>query len=459
MTDSRASAIQYANDHSKDFLDALQEFARIPSISADTAYRGDIARAADWVATRLRMLGMKNVNIYPTAGNPVVYGEDLDAGGKAPTVLIYAHYDVQPPEPLEKWESAPFDPTVRGENLYSRGVSDMKGQVIAALAALESVMRTGSLPINVKVLIEGEEEVGSPSLEHFIPEHNDLLTCDAVLNPDAGMIAADIPSITYGLRGLAYFELRIFGPSQDLHSGTFGGAIHNPAQVLCELVAAMHDDNGRVTLPGFYAKVRPLDAEERGELARMPMDEAFFLRASGAPALWGEAGYTAAERVGVRPTLEVNGLVSGYTGMGAKTVLPAYAMAKISTRLVPDQQPNEIRGQLTRFLDAHAPKTVRWELDDLLGGPASISDRHSPAVQALAAAMETVWGKRPVFVREGGSVPVVAQFQRHLGVDSVNTGFGLLDDGAHSPNEKLHLPTFHRGIQALIHFIFNLGMK
>jgi acetylornithine deacetylase/succinyl-diaminopimelate desuccinylase-like protein len=273
------------------------------------------------------------------------------------------------------------------------------------------------------------------------------------------MIAADIPSVTYGLRGLAYFEVRVYGPSQDLHSGSFGGTIHNPAQVLCELVAVMHDENGRVTLPGFYDRVRQLSEEERRELARVPTDEAFFKQAAGVPALWGEPEYTPAERVGARPTLEVNGLLSGYTGAGAKTVLPAYAMAKISTRLVPDQDPKEVYGQLKRFLEAHAPETVRWELEELVGGPASLSDRHSAAVQSLSRAIESVWGKRPVFVREGGSVPVVAQFQQHLGVDSVNTGFSLLDDGAHSPNEKLHLPTFYRGIDALIHFFFNLGSK
>jgi acetylornithine deacetylase/succinyl-diaminopimelate desuccinylase-like protein len=253
--------------------------------------------------------------------------------------------------------------------------------------------------------------------------------------------------------------LRVFGPSQDLHSGSFGGTIHNPAQVLCELIAAMHDANGRVTLPGFHDKVRKLSEEERRELARVPTDEAFFKQASGVPALWGEPEFTPAERVGARPTLEVNGVLSGYTGAGAKTVLPAYAMAKISTRLVPDQDPKEVYGQLKRFLEAHAPKTVRWELDELVGGPASLSDRHSPAVQSLSRAIETVWGKRPVFVREGGSVPVVAQFQQYLGVDSVNTGFSLLDDATHSPNEKLHLPTFYRGIDALIHFFFNLGGK
>jgi acetylornithine deacetylase/succinyl-diaminopimelate desuccinylase-like protein len=459
MTDPRTSALQYAHEHRQEFLNILKEFAGIPSISADPAHKADIQRAAEWVAGRLHALGMKNVTIYPTAGHPVVYGTSPKAGLQAPTVLVYGHYDVQPPEPLEKWQSGPFEPTVRGENLYGRGVSDMKGQVMASLAAIESIVRTGELPVNIKMLIEGEEEVGSPNLEQFIPEHKDLLACDAVLNPDAGMIAADIPSVTYGLRGLAYFEVRVYGPSQDLHSGSFGGTIHNPAQVLCELVAAMHDENGRVTLPGFYGRVRQLSEEERRELARVPTDEAFFKRASGVPALWGEPEYTPAERVGARPTLEINGLLSGYTGAGAKTVLPAYAMAKISTRLVPDQDPKEVYGQLKHFLEAHAPKTVRWELQELVGGPASLSDRHSAAVQSLSRAIESVWGKRPVFVREGGSVPVVAQFQQHLGVDSVNTGFSLLDDGAHSPNEKLHLPTFYRGIDALIHFFFNLGSK
>jgi acetylornithine deacetylase/succinyl-diaminopimelate desuccinylase-like protein len=381
----------------------------------------------------------------------------LAAGPGKPTYLIYGHYDVQPVEPLDLWQSPPFEPTLNGENMYARGASDMKGQVTTSFKAVEAMVRTGGLPVNIKFLIEGEEEIGSPSLGDFIAAHTELLACDLAINPDTGMLGAEIPTITYGLRGLAYFELRISGPKQDLHSGLYGGVVHNPAQVLCELVAGMHDEQGRVSLPGFYDSVRPLSEEERAELARLPVDDDFYLKQTGVPALYGEAGYTAIERVGARPTLEVNGLLSGFTGEGQKTVLPAKAMAKISMRLAPDQDHEEVHQQLRRYLEMHAPPTVRWEVIKMSGSPASVSDLHIPAVTALSRALEAVWGKRPVFRREGGSVPVVAQMKEILGVESVLTGFGLPDDNLHAPNEKIHLPTFYRGIDALIHFIDNLG--
>ena len=457
MTDHSSAALQYAQEHHELFLNDLIDFVSIPSVSTDPSAAPAMLRAAQWVASQLRSLGMSQVGIYPTGGHPVVYGEWLEAGPDKPTALIYGHYDVQPAEPLALWHTPPFEPTRRGDNLFGRGASDMKGQVTASLKAVEALVRTGRFPINVKFIVEGEEEIGSPNLGAFIREHKQLLTCDFAVNPDTGMIAADVPTITYGLRGLAYFELRLSGPDHDLHSGMFGGAIHNPAQVLCELVAGMHDNQGRVTLPGFYDRVHDLTSEERIELARLPMDEAFYLKQTGAPALHGEAGYSAMERVGARPTLEVNGLLSGFTGEGSKTVLPAKAMAKISMRLVPNQDPEEVHQQLRSYLEKHAPPTVRWELTKMAGGPASITDIHIPAVSALSDALYAVWGKRPVFRREGGSVPVVAQMQQILGVESVLTGFGLPDDNLHSPNEKVHLPTFERGIQALIHFFINLG--
>jgi len=333
----------------------------------------------------------------------------------------------------------------------------MKGQVMASLAAIEAILKTNRLPVNVKFIIEGEEEIGSPSLGQFIRSHKDLLASDFALNPDSGILSADVPTITYALRGLAYFELRLTGPDHDLHSGIFGGVVHNPAQVLSELIAGMHDAEGRITLPGFYDKVRPLDAEERADLARLPVTEAVLKSQTGAKELWGEAGYTLVERLGARPTLEVNGLLSGFTGEGSKTVLPAQAMAKISCRLVPDQDPEEVHQQMLRYLEENAPKTVQYQLIKMAGGPASISDRHSPGVEAMSRAMEQVWGMRPIFRREGGSVPVVAQFQQLLGIESVNAGFGLPDDNFHSPNEKLHLPTWYRGIDTLIHFLYNLA--
>jgi len=457
MSDRRNAAIQFAHENRQRFLNELQEILTIPSVSTDPERKADMLRAAEWVAGKMRNLGIENVQVMPTPGHPVVYGEHLRAGSKAKTMLVYGHYDVQPAEPLDLWESGAFDPTVRGDNLYARGATDMKGQVMAALKAIEAVMSAGPLPINVKFLIEGEEEIGSPSLGAFIAGHKDLLACDFALNPDSGILDPELPTITYALRGLAYFEIRLYGPSQDLHSGVFGGVVHNPAQVLCELIAGMHDDQGHVTLPGFYDSVHPMSAEERAELARLPVNEASYLAQTGAKALWGETGYTPVERTGGRPTLEVNGLLSGFTGEGSKTVLPARAMAKVSCRLVPDQDPEVVYQQLLRYLEAKAPKTVRYEVIKHAGSPASISDRHSPAIQAIQKAMEAVWGIPPVFRREGGSVPVVVQFQTHLGVESVNVGFALPGDNMHAPNEKIHLPTWARGIDTLVHFIYNLS--
>jgi len=453
MTNQLTAALSYAQEHKDQILDELIEFVSIPSVSTDPEKKTEMQRAAQWVANQLHSLGFENVRILPTARHPVVYGESLKAGSDKPTVLIYGHYDVQPAEPLELWGTPPFEPTQHGENLYGRGASDMKGQVVASLKAVEAYARTGDLPINVKYIIEGEEEIGSPNLEKFLAENKDMLYCDFAINPDTGMIDADTPTITYGLRGLAYFELRVTGPEHDLHSGIFGGAVHNPAQVLCELIAGMHDENGRVTLPGYYDSVRSLDDKERAELARLPLDETFYLEQTGAPELFGETGYTAYERVGARPTLEVNGLLSGFTEEGSKTVLPAKAMAKISTRLVPDQNPDEVYRQFKRYLEENAPPTIRWELEDLNQGDAAITDCDMPGVVALNQAMEATWGKKPVYKREGGSVPVVAQMQKILGIESVLTGFGLPDDNLHAPNEKIHLPTFFNGIDTFIRYL------
>lgn len=457
MADQLSAALSYLEQNQSRFLNELKEFASIPSISTDPNAKAEMLRAAEWVANQLRNLGCQNVQILPTAGHPVVYGEILTAGAGKPTILVYGHYDVQPAEPLELWNSPPFEPTQRGENLYARGASDMKGQVMIALKAVEALMHNGGLPVNVKFMIEGEEEIGSPNLERFIAEHRDLLSSDFALNPDTGMIGAQVPTITYGLRGMAYFELRVTGPTQDLHSGLYGGAVHNPAQALCELIAGMHDADGRVTLPGFYDSVRPLSAEERAEMALLPMDDAFYLEQTGVPALYGEAGYTSNERIGARPTLEVNGLLSGFTGEGVKTVLPARAMAKISMRLVPDQDPEQVHQQLRQYLEKHAPPTVRWELRKLAGGSPSVTDISMPGVKALYRALEDTWGVRPLYRREGGSVPVTAQMCQLLGIDSVLTGFGLPDDNLHAPNEKLHLPTFYRGIEAITRFFSLMG--
>ncbi len=455
MADQLEKALQYSDSNRENFLNTYKEILSIPSVSAEKEHLPDIQRAADWLAAQLRSLGMQRVQLFPTANSPVVYGEWLGVRD-APTVLIYGHYDVQPVDPLDQWKTGPFSPTVIGEDIFARGASDMKGQAVVTLKAVESLIQSGGLPINIKWLFEGEEEIGSPNLEAFIASHNDLLVCDFAVNPDSGMIGVDYPTITYGLRGLAYFELRVFGPAHDLHSGMYGGVVHNPANALAELIAGMHDDKGRVTLPGFYDSVRELGKEERDELSRLPIDENYFLEQTGVPGLYGEIGFTAIERTGARPTLDVNGLLSGFTGEGSKTVIPAWSMAKISTRLVPDQDHEEVHQQLLNYLEHNAPKDIRWELTNLSGNSASVSDRNNAGVRAMAKALEQVWGKRPSFKREGGSIPVVGDMQRLLGVESVICGFGLPDDNVHAPNEKQNLPTWYRGIDAYIHFFLNL---
>jgi len=457
MSNQRTAALDYAKSNNPRFISELKEFLTIPSISTDPDHQDDMVKAANWVANQFGALGLDKVEVFPTQGHPVVYGQMRSKNIDAPTILVYGHYDVQPAEPLDLWTTDAFEPVQRGENLFARGASDMKGQVMATIKALESVLNAGELPINMKFLIEGEEEIGSPNLAEFISNNLGLLECDFALNPDTGMIAADLPTITYALRGLAYFEVRIDGPDHDLHSGIYGGVVHNPAQALCELIAGMHDDEGKVTLPGFYDKVRLIDDQEREELSRLPMGEAFYIQQTGAPALWGEEMYSPVERTGARPTLEVNGIYSGFTGEGSKTVLPAWAMAKISTRLVPDQDPKEVYQQLVQYLESNSPDTVSFKVTNLVGSPASISDQRSVGVKAMQDAMQQVWGKKPLFKREGGSVPVVVLFMDLLKVDSVNCGFSLPDDNAHSPNEKLHLPTWTNGIDTIIHFIYNLA--
>jgi acetylornithine deacetylase/succinyl-diaminopimelate desuccinylase-like protein len=456
MTDARRAALEYAHQNRERFLEELKEFLAIPSISTSPDHAADIQRAAEWVAGQLNSLGMEKVQIMPTGGHPVVYGEQLNAGQDAPTVLIYGHYDVQPVDPIELWMSDPFKAEVRDDRLYARGASDMKGQVIASLKAVESIARTGSLPVNLKWLIEGEEEIGSHHLGDFIRQNAKMLRADFCINPDAGMISADAPTITYGLRGLAYFEIRVYGPDHDLHSGLFGGTVHNPAQALAELIAGMHDENGRITLPGFYDSVRKVAEAERADIARLPITAEHFLKQTGAPALWGEPDYSPEERVSIRPTLEVNGLLSGFIGEGSKTVLPAWAMAKISCRLVPDQEPEEIHKCMVEYMKQHAPQTIKWDVKNLHNSGVAITERDSAGIRAMARGLEQVWGKPPLFKREGGSIGVVVQLQKHAGVESVLTGFGLPEDNMHSPNEKLHLPTWGKGIDAFINMFYNL---
>jgi len=456
MSDAQ-KAIEYVRTNSVRYLNELKEFIAIPSISTLPEHKSDVQRGAEWVAAQLRSMNMDDVQIIPTPGHPVVYGEWLGAGNSAPTIMIYGHYDVQPVDPIELWESDPFDATVRDDYIYARGASDMKGQVLTSLKAVEAIVRTTGLPVNIKWMVEGEEEIGSHNLEEFIKNNIKLLACDYCLNPDAGMIGMDMPTITTGLRGLAYFELKVFGPSQDLHSGLFGGTIHNPAQALIELVAGMHGKNGRITIPGFYDKVRKLSKKERADFKRLPTNDKEYLKLSGVPKLWGESQFTSVERVGARPSLDVNGLLSGFTGEGSKTVLPAWAMAKLSFRLVPDQTPGEIGKKLTAYLKKNAPKTIKWELINLHNAGAALVESDSEGIKALSKAFETVWGRHPYFRREGGSIGSVVLLQQYIGADSLLNGFSLPGDNFHAPNERLHLPSFYKGIEATTHFFYNFN--
>ncbi len=450
--------LDYARSHRDDFLAELEAFLRIPSISTQPDHKPDIERAAAWLRDRLLEAGFQKAEVMPTAGHPVVYGEWMAAGPDAPTILVYGHYDVQPPDPLDLWETPPFEPTVIGDDLFARGASDDKGQLYVHVKAVEAFKEIeGAPPVNVKCIFEGEEESGSPSLEPFIREHQDLLAADVAVVSDTGMLGKGIPSIVYGLRGLTYLEVEVTGPDHDLHSGIYGGAVLNPANALCAMIAQLHDEQGRITIPGFYDRVRDLSEEERAELAEAPFDRQEWLEEAGVKTDWGEPDYTIVERTSARPTLDVNGIWGGYIEPGAKTVLPSKACAKISMRLVPDQDPTRI-GELFRdHFTAIAPEAVDVEVRGIHGGEPATVDRDSPAMRAASRAYARAFGKEPVFVRRGGSIPVVATFQKVLGLETVLLGFGLPDDRLHSPNEKFHLPNFYRGIETAIHFMQELS--
>lgn len=450
MSPSVEAALRYASGKRSELLAELRTFVSIPSVSEGTHDQSDIKKAAEWIAARLRAMRLDRVEVLPTGGHPVVCGESLAAGPSAPTILIYGHYDVQSAAPLGDWDTDPYTATVEGENLYARGASDMKGQILAAVSAAEAILRSGTPPVNLKFIIEGEEEVGSPHLAGFLEKHRELLESDFVLNCDVGMLGPGRPTIFYGLRGMFTCKLRVTGPALDIHSGAFGGVVHNPIHALSELIAGFHGADGRVTLPGFYDRVRPLSAEERADMAALPLDDASYLKQSGAPKLWGEPGYIPVERAGARPALDVVHIHGG----SPKAAIPSQADALVTVRLVPDQAPDDIQASLRSYLEKRTPPTVRWDILECGGFPASLTDRNLPAVRALARAMEKVWGTKPLFYRSGGSIGAVGQMQRILGVDSVLTGFSLPDDNIHGPNEKLHLPTWERGIDALIHFFY-----
>ena len=453
------SSIEYVRANKDSILRNLQELVAMPSISTLSEHAPDIERAANWLRQHMESIGLENARLLPTAGHPVVYADYLHAGSEKLTVLVYGHYDVQPVDPIDEWVTPPFEPAIRGDELFARGASDMKSQVIALLTGLAALNRHGGgIPVNVKVLLEGEEEIGSPNLAAFIQDNQELLAADFSLNPDAGMLGPQLPSLVYGLRGIAYFELWVHGAEADLHSGVFGGAVANPAHVMAELIAGMHDAEGRIMLPGYYDRVRSLDDAERALLTKFPLsDEQIREMAGNVPQLYGESGYSTPERVGVRPTLDVNGMYAGFIGKGSKTVLPAKAMAKISMRLVPHQDPGEVREQLRTYLNENAPPTVNWELSNLASARPVLVDRDSSTLKSAHAALQSVFGVEPIYRLEGGSVPVVSMMQDILGIDSVLMGFALPNDSVHAPNEHMHLPTFYNGIEAHIRFLTNLA--
>ena len=442
------NVIDFINTNRDRYIRELTEYLAIPSISALPQHKDDVRKAAEWTRDELTRVGLENVRIEDTPGHPVVYGEWLHAEG-APTILFYGHYDVQPVDPVDLWDSPPFEATVRDGEIYARGAADDKGQIFMHFKAIEAHMKqNGRLPVNMKVLLEGEEEVGSVNLDGFIRANRDLLKADVVVISDSPMFERGVPSICYGLRGLAYFQIDVRGSNSDLHSGSFGGALANPAMVLAQILAQMKDKGGRVKIPGYYDDVVELTEEERNAWKQLPFNEKQYRKSLGAPKLFGESGYSTLERVWARPTFEVNGLLSGFTGEGAKTVLPAVAMAKVSMRLVPNQDPEKVAQQFEDYVKKIAPKTVEVTVTKMHGGHPWMTDYHNDYVQAASRAIEKGFGQTPVFNREGGSIPVVFTFQKELGVPSVLFGVGLPDENAHAPNEKLDLGNFHNGVIA-----------
>ena len=448
--------IDYIESRRDEYLEELQTFLKIPSISTDSARRQDMQRAAEYVNEQLVASGM-TAEIVPTDGHPIVYGERLEHEDR-PTILVYGHYDVQPVAPIRLWETGPFEPDIRDDRLFARGSADDKGQLFIHFKSTQAFLQlAGELPLNVKFLVEGEEEIGSPNLPAFVDANLERLAADAAVISDTTMFSRETPSIGYGLRGLCYLQIDVQGPARDLHSGSFGGPVANPAFVLSQILASLKDENDRVLVPGFYDRVRELTSEEKEAFASLPFDEEAFVADLGVQRLAGERGYTPLEQLWARPTLEVNGLLSGFTGEGAKTVLPSKAMAKVSMRLVPDQDPDEIDALFASYVMEQAPETVSVKVTPMHGGKPWVASLDHPALKAAANAVEAGFGKRPVFQREGGSIPIVAIFQEALGIPTVLMGIGLPDENAHAPNENLYLPHFFNGIKASAYFLAEYG--
>ncbi|RIV22195.1 dipeptidase [Fibrisoma montanum] len=444
----------YLDTHKQRFLDELLELLRIPSVSADSAFKDDVRRAAEYVKEKLLAAGLDKAELYETAGHPVVYGEKIVDPAK-PTVLVYGHYDVQPADPYDLWQTPPFEPTIRNERIYARGACDDKGQFYMHIKAIEAMVATDGLPCNVKVMIEGEEEVGSDHLGTFVAQNRDMLKADVILISDTSIISNETPSLETGLRGLSYVEVEVTGPNRDLHSGVYGGGVANPINVLCDMIASLKDENGQIAIPGFYDKVVDLSDADRAELAKAPFDLDEYKRDLGIAEVAGEVGYSTNERTSIRPTLDVNGIWGGYIGQGAKTVLPSKASAKISMRLVPDQNPDEITELFARHFTAIAPPTVTVKVTPHHGGLPYVTPTDSVEFEAASRAFEQAWGKKPIPTRGGGSIPIVALFERELGIKSILMGFGLDSDALHSPNESYGLFNFYKGIETIPYFYKN----
>lgn len=442
---------EYIHTHQQRFLDELFELLRIPSVSADSRHQKDVRQAAEYVAAQLKKAGADSVELCETKGHPIVFGEKK-INSSLPTVLVYGHYDVQPPDPLNLWTSPPFEPVIKDGKIFARGACDDKGQVYMHLKAFETMMKLNQLPCNIKFMIEGEEEVGSDNLGTFVKENNNKLKADVILISDTSLISLDCPSITVGLRGLSYVEVEVTGPNRDLHSGVYGGAVANPINALSKMIASLHDGNGRVTIPGFYDQVETLSDAERKKLNSAPFNLHHYQKDLAIDEVQGEKGYTTIERTGIRPTLDVNGIWGGYTGEGAKTVLPSKAYAKISMRLVPHQNSQEIMTLFTNHFLAIAPQSVKVKVMPHHGGEPAVTPTNSKAFHAASKAFEEVWGKTPIPTRDGGSIPIVSLFKKELGLDTVLMGFGLDSDAIHSPNEHYGVKNFLIGIETIVAF-------